>query len=257
MLCSLSDLDHSVLQRGATAREPNLGEDSSFSSSSCCALEDGYPRRARRSSRSTGRQRQLLTPGRHLLLLLFWATAVSAVDPKHLSTSPSSACCSPMLLLAPHETPHLADASITNTPPRTPLLWADVTRCWCCESSIADFNRSTATSSNRSFLVIAPAPVAEHEHTPTLATLYATPLTPGAIAGVLTGVLPCAAASTCPGAGNCIRSIMASSDRHLLWISAVHEPTMAVQDATPAPAATVTVTAVVAATTLPCAAALT
>ena len=118
-----------------------------------------------------------------------------------------------------------------------------------------DFNRSTATSFNRSSL--ATAPVAEHEHTPTLATLYATPLTPGAIAGVLTGVLPCAAASTCPGAGNCIRSIMASSDRHLLWISAVHEPTMAVQDATPAPAATVTVTAVVAATTLPCAAALT
>ena len=191
MVCSLSDLDHCLQQRGATAREPNLGEDSSFSSSSCCALEDGYPQRARRSSRSTGRQRQLLAPGRHLLLLC-WATVIPAVDPRHLSTSPPSACCLPIVVPAQHAVPLMANASNAITSSSVPILWCDGQTCCRCESCAAAGCMRSTNARTDCHLHRIPT-----SHGPAVTRRYAMPTpiaTAGAAAALPHGsvaVLPC------------------------------------------------------------------
>ena len=141
MVVSINDLDHYPFLRGAYCARTESRYGLSFSPFSCRALEDGHPRRARCSSRQAERQCQLLAPVRHMLLFL-WATAVSAIDPRHLSTSP--ACYLPMLLPAPHATLLMVNASTAITPTTVPTLWRDgQTRCRCELYTAAGWTQST------------------------------------------------------------------------------------------------------------------
>ena len=137
----MNDLDHYPFLRGANCARTESRYGLSFSPFSCRALEDGHPRRARCSSRQAERQRQFLAPVRQKLLFL-WATAVSAIDPRHPSTSP--ACYVPMFIPAPHATSLLVNASIAITPTTVPTLWRDgQTRFRCELYTAAGWTQST------------------------------------------------------------------------------------------------------------------
>ena len=142
MVVSINDLDHYPFLRGAYCARTESRYGLSFSPFSCRALEDGHPRRARCSSRQAERQCQLLAPVRHMLLFL-WATAVSAIDPRHPLTSPARSM--PMLIPALHANSLLANASIAITPTTVPTLWRDKQmRCRCEQHTAAGWTQSAS-----------------------------------------------------------------------------------------------------------------